>query len=121
MLQILSHHARLLGGSITRDMQHSFVDGRLYLSRTAEERAPILKRLNKIEGQVRGLKQMLEEDRYCLDEVQQANAITSAVREVALMIMAQHLEAGVEFAVQSNDAAAALQDLMAVLRGAMRQ
>ena len=102
-------------------MEHSFVEGRLYLARTAEERDPLLMRLRKIEGQVRGLQQMLEADRYCLEEVQLANAIIAAVREVALMIMGQHLKAGVEFAVESNDAPAALEDLMAVLRAAMRQ
>jgi DNA-binding FrmR family transcriptional regulator len=102
-------------------MDKSFVDGRLFLTRTPEEREPILVRLRKIEGQVRGLRQMLEEDRYCLDEVQQANAITAGVREVALLIMGQHLTAGVEFAVESKDVAAAMKDLMAVLRAAMRQ
>jgi DNA-binding FrmR family transcriptional regulator len=102
-------------------MEHSFADGRLYLKRTPEEREPVLKRLRKIEGQVRGLCQMLEEDRYCLDEVQQASAITAGVREVALMIMAQHLSAGLEFAVESKDVPAALNDLMAILRAAMRQ
>jgi len=101
-------------------MEHSFVDGRLYLTRSPKEREPLLLRLRKIEGQVRGLRQMLEEDRYCLDEVQQANAITAGVREVALMIMAQHLTAGIEFAVESKDAPAALNDLMMVLRAAMR-
>jgi DNA-binding FrmR family transcriptional regulator len=102
-------------------MEHSFVDGRLYLIRTPEEREPLLKRLRKIEGQVRGLQQMIENDRYCLEEVQQANAITAAIREVALMVMAQHLSAGIEFAVETKDANAALIDLMTVLRAAMRQ
>ncbi len=102
-------------------MKHSFRDGRLYLTRTPEEREPMIRRLGKIEGQVRGLRQMLEEDRYCLDEVQQANAIAAGVREVALMIMAQHLSAGLEFAAESKDVEAALKDLMAVLRAAMRQ
>lgn len=99
----------------------AFSTWRLYLHRTPEEREPILRRLRKIEGQVRGVRQMLEEDRYCLDEVQQANAITAGVREVALMIMAQHLEAGLAYAVHSQDVPAALQDLMNVLRAAMRQ
>jgi DNA-binding FrmR family transcriptional regulator len=101
-------------------MEHSFVDGRLYLHRTPEERDPMLRRLRKIEGQVRGLMLMLEQDRYCLEEVQQANAIAAGVREVARMIMAQHLAAGVEFAIESQDGNAALQDLLTVLRGAMR-
>ncbi len=102
-------------------MEHSFVDGRLHLVRTPAEREPLLIRLRKIEGQVRGLRQMLEADRYCLEEVQQANAIIAGVREVALMIMAQHLSAGLEFAVESKDVAAAMNDLMMVLRAAMRQ
>lgn len=102
-------------------MEHSFVDGRLHLIRTPEEREPLLSRLRKIEGQVRGLQQMLEADRYCLEEVQQANAIIAALREVALMIMAQHLNAGLEFAVESKDLSGAMNDLMLVLRAAMRQ
>src|ERR1700761_3129589 len=101
-------------------MDHSFTEGRLYLRRTSEERDPLLKRLRRIEGQVRGLIQMLEEDRYCLDEVQQANAITAAVRKVALLIMEQHLQAGVQFAVESKDSPAALEDLLRVLKGAMK-
>jgi CsoR family transcriptional regulator, copper-sensing transcriptional repressor len=101
-------------------MKFSFRDGKLFLTRTKEERDPLIKRLRKIEGQVRGLIQMLEEDRYCLDEVQQANAITSGVREVALLIMGQHLSGGLEFAVKSKDVPAALEDLLTVLRAAMR-
>ena len=101
-------------------MQHSFIDGRLFLVRTPEEREPLLRRLRKIEGQVRGLRQMLEADRYCLDEVQQANAIAAGVREAAMLIMEQHVAAGLEFAIKSRDVPAALTDLMAVLRAAMR-
>ncbi len=102
-------------------MDFSFRDGRLYLQRNPEERDPLLRRLRKVEGQVRGLRQMLEDDRYCLDEVQQANAISAGVREVALLIMEQHLKAGMEFAIESKDAAAALQDMMSVLRAAVRK
>jgi DNA-binding FrmR family transcriptional regulator len=65
-------------------MQHGFIDGRLFLVRTPEEREPVLRRLRKIEGQVRGLRQMLGEDRYCLDVVQQDNAIMTAALRCAL-------------------------------------
>jgi DNA-binding FrmR family transcriptional regulator len=102
-------------------MEHSFVDGRLYLKRDPNEREPLLLRLRRIEGQVRGLQRMLEEDRYCLEEVTQANAIISGIREVAMLIMGQHLAAGLQFAVESQDVPGALDDLMNVLRGAMRQ
>ena len=102
-------------------MEHEFLDGRLYLHRTAEEREPILQRLRRIEGQVRGLQQMLEQDRYCLDEIQQANAISAAMREVALLISSQHLAAGVEHAVDSSIRTEVLDEVKAVLRAAIRQ
>lgn len=102
-------------------MQSEFRNGRLHLHRAPEEREPLLKRLRRIEGQVRGLRQMIEEDRYCLDEVQQANAITAAVREVALLVIQDHLTAAVEHAVEARDGEAAIKDMVAVLRAAMRQ
>ncbi len=102
-------------------MEHEFIDGRLYLRRTAEEREPILQRLRRIEGQVRGLQQMLEQDRYCVDEIQQANAISAAIREVALLISSQHLAAGVDYAAGSGDRTAVLDEIKAVLRVAIRQ
>ena len=102
-------------------MDHEFRDGRLLLRRTPEQKAPLLQRLRRIEGQVRGLQQMVEEDRYCLDGVQQANAVTSAVREVALLIIQDHLAAAVEHAVASGDGDASIKEMVGVLRAAMRQ
>jgi DNA-binding FrmR family transcriptional regulator len=101
-------------------VEHEFVDNRLLLRRTPEERMPILQRLRRIEGQVRGLQQMLEQDRYCLDELQQANAVIAAMREVALLIASQHLVAGVDHAVAGNSQDALLDEMKAVLRAAMR-
>jgi len=102
-------------------MNYEFRDGRFFLHRTPEQKAPLLKRLRRIEGQVRGMQQMVEEDRYCLDEVQQANAVTAAVREVALLIIQDHLTAAVEHAVTSGDGENSIKEMIAVLRAAMRQ
>ena len=102
-------------------MQHKFSEGRLFLHRTPEEREPILQRLRRIEGQVRGLQQMLESDRYCLDELQQANAVMAAMREVALLIATQHLSAGVDHAAQSPQRDAVLEEVKSVLRSALKQ
>jgi DNA-binding FrmR family transcriptional regulator len=71
-------------------------EGRLYLRRSPEEKQPILSRLARIEGQVRGLRQMVENDRYCGEELQQATAITAALREVSLLVLQDHLKAGIE-------------------------
>ena len=102
-------------------MQYDFRDDRLYLQRTAEEKEPLMQRLNRVEGQVRGLRQMIENDRYCGDEVQQASAITAAVREVSLLVISQHLEAGVNYAAENGSRKPAVDEMIALLRIAMRQ
>jgi CsoR family transcriptional regulator, copper-sensing transcriptional repressor len=102
-------------------MEYEFRDGRLYVNRTDEEKARIIDRLKKIEGQVRGIQQMVEDSRYCLDEVQQSNAIVAAMRQVELLIIEDHLNAGMHFAIQSEDIDAAVKDMMAVLRAAVRR
>jgi DNA-binding FrmR family transcriptional regulator len=102
-------------------MDYTFSEGRLFVHRSDEQKKPLLQRLNRIEGQVRGVRQMIEQDRHCLDEVQQMNAITAAMREVALQVISDHLDAAVEFAVTSGDSEAAIQDMVRVLRAALRQ
>ncbi len=101
-------------------MEYEFRDGKLFVSRSPEEREPIVNRLRRIEGQVRGLTSMLEADRYCLDEVQQANAITAAMREVALLILTSHLDAGVDYAMRSGDSGSIIQEVTGVLRAALK-
>lgn len=51
----------------------------------------LLKRLRRIEGQVRGLQRMIDEDAYCIDVVTQVSSVTSALRSVALGLMDTHL------------------------------
>jgi DNA-binding FrmR family transcriptional regulator len=102
-------------------MDHEFRDGRLFLKRTASERLPLVSRLAKIEGQVRAIRQMIEDDRYCGDELNLASAVTSAIREVAIMIASQHLEAGIQYAkAHPEGEKTAMTDLAAVLRVAMK-
>ena len=102
-------------------MEYEFRDGRIYVTRSVEEKARIIDRLKKIEGQVRGVQQMVEDSRYCLDEVQQANAIVAAMRQVELMIIEDHLNASIDFAVKSKDIDATMKDMMAVLKAAVRR
>ena len=99
----------------------TFVNGRVCLARTDEERAPLLRRLGRIEGQGRGLRAMVEADRHCLDEIQQIRAVTAALREVGLLIMGQHVAAGLDLALREPDRAAVLEDLDRVIRAAMAE
>jgi DNA-binding FrmR family transcriptional regulator len=100
-------------------MDYEFRDGRLFVRRTTKERRPLLQRLNRIEGQVRGVRQMIEEDRHCRDEIQQINAIVAAMREVALLVVTDHLNAAVEFAVENQDGKLAIEEMISVLRAAL--
>ena len=50
-----------------------------------------LKRLRRIEGQVRGLQQMIDDDRYCIDVLTQVSAVTKALQAVALELLDEHL------------------------------
>jgi DNA-binding FrmR family transcriptional regulator len=87
----------------------------------AADKDALLQRLRKMEGQVRGLQQMVEDDRYCLDVVQQVNALTAAAREVALLILSDHLKGCVVAAATGGDQDAAIKEMMTVLGKALRQ
>ena len=58
---------------------------------TADKEA-YLTRLRRIEGQVRGLQKMVEDDKYCIDILTQVSAVTKALQSVALGLMEDHLE-----------------------------
>jgi DNA-binding FrmR family transcriptional regulator len=62
------------------------------------------KRLSRIEGQVRGLGRMIEEDRYCIDIVTQMSAVRVALRRVEEEILKDHVAHCVENAIESGDA-----------------
>jgi CsoR family transcriptional regulator, copper-sensing transcriptional repressor len=55
-----------------------------------ENRDAVLKRLRRIEGQVRGVERMVEENRYCIDVVTQVTAIQAALDKVALELLSDH-------------------------------
>ncbi|HEX3323694.1 MAG TPA: metal-sensitive transcriptional regulator [Solirubrobacterales bacterium] len=57
-----------------------------------ENREAVLKRLRRIEGQVRGVERMVEENRYCIDVVTQVTAIQAALDKVALELLSDHAE-----------------------------
>lgn len=64
-----------------------------------------LKRLRRIEGQVRGLQRMIEEDTYCIDVLTQVAAATSALQSVSVGLLDQHVRHCVREAAAGDDAA----------------
>lgn len=77
-------------------MKCEAIGDRLVLQRSPAELLPFKQRLSRIEGQVRGLKQMIEDNRYCGEAIQQSNAVIAAIREVALMLISQQLQTHAE-------------------------
>ncbi len=67
------------------------------------EKANAVRRLNRIEGQVRGITKMIEEERYCVDILQQMQAIKSALAKVEDAILKDHAANCVESAISSGD------------------
>lgn len=68
-------------------------------------KSAVLKRLSRIEGQVRGLSRMVEEDRYCIDIVTQISAIRAALRRAEEEILRDHVSHCVEHAITSGNKA----------------
>jgi DNA-binding FrmR family transcriptional regulator len=68
-----------------------------------DDHPKILARINRIEGQVRGLKKMVEEDRDCMDVLKQIAAAVGALRSVGAMILEDHLKGCVANAIKTKD------------------
>lgn len=62
-----------------------------------------LKRLSRIEGQVRGLQKMIEEDRYCVDILVQVKAATAALKRVEGELLKDHVDHCIQEAIASDD------------------
>jgi CsoR family transcriptional regulator, copper-sensing transcriptional repressor len=74
----------------------------------SENRDDYLRRLRRIEGQIRGLQRMVAEDKYCIDILTQVSAATRALESVALGLLEEHLEHCVAQAIaEGGDAATA--------------
>jgi CsoR family transcriptional regulator, copper-sensing transcriptional repressor len=83
-----------------------------------DSKASLQRRLSRIEGQVRGLSKMVDEDRYCIDIVTQISAVRAALRRVEEEVLRDHVAHCVEHAISSGDKAdqrEKIAELMAVI------
>lgn len=80
----------------------------------------IINRLKSIEGHIRGIGRMVEEDQYCVDILNQTSAIHKALEKVDVMILQNHLESCVTTAIRSDDPAErerVIRELLALFQG----
>jgi len=80
-MDINQYPVGVLGGRARESAVHGYTPGK----------DEYLKRLRRIEGQVRGLHRMVEEDKYCIDILTQVSAVTSALQSLSLGLLEDHL------------------------------
>jgi DNA-binding FrmR family transcriptional regulator len=86
----------------------------------ASEKPALVRRLHRIEGQVRGIERMVEDDRYCIDILTQISAATTALESLALQILDDHIRHCVAGALASGDEADATAKVEELLEAVKR-
>ena len=87
--------------------------------RTEKEKKDIISRLNRIEGQVRGLRKMLEEDAYCTDVITQVSAVQAALGAFSKELLARHIRRCVVNDIRAGNSDA-VDDLIDTLQKLMK-
>lgn len=85
-----------------------------------ENKDAVLKRLRRVEGQVRGVERMVEENRYCIDVVTQVTAIQAALDKVALQLLSDHA-AHCVVGAEEGEQEERTEELMAAVRRLLRR
>ena len=84
------------------------------------EKDDYLKRLRRIEGQVRGVQRMIDEDTYCIDVLTQISAVTKAIQSVGIGLLEEHINHCVMEAAMGGDDAAAKEKVAEATRAIER-
>ncbi len=84
--------------------------------RTKDEKQALMNRLKRVEGQVRGIQKMVDEDRYCVDILIQISAIQAALKNVGFTITERHIKHCVSDAIQSGEGNETIEELMSVMK-----
>ena len=82
--------------------------------RSQKEKEQIINRLKRIEGQVRGIQNMIENDRYCVDILVQISAINAAMKKVGMGVLKNHTSHCVSGAIKNGNGDEAIEELMTV-------
>jgi DNA-binding FrmR family transcriptional regulator len=84
-----------------------------------QDRHELLNRLRRIEGQARGLQRLVSEEAYCLDVLQQVEAMTAAADQVGLLLLEDHISGCLAHAIETGQGAPYVEEVMAVVRRAV--
>jgi DNA-binding FrmR family transcriptional regulator len=84
-----------------------------------KDRGELLNRLRRIEGQVRGIERMVDDEAYCLDVLQQVEAMTAAADGVALLLLEDHIDGCLTLAIATGQGEPYVDEVMSVVRRAL--
>ena len=84
-----------------------------------KDRGELLNRLRRIEGQVRGIERLVEEEAYCLDILQQVEAMTAAADSVGLLLLEDHIDGCLTHAIETGQGEPYVDEVMTVVRRAL--
>lgn len=82
----------------------------------SKDKAQLVRRLARIEGQVRGIARMIEREEYCVDILQQTSALRAAVDSLAILILEDHVQGCVRTAAEHGDADRYVEEVVDVVR-----
>ncbi len=86
------------------------------VKRREEEKQKLINRLKRVEGQVRGIQKMVEDDRYCVDVLVQVSAVSAALKKVGYTLLEHHTRGCVSQAVADGEGDEAIEELMKVIQ-----
>ena len=87
----------------------------VHINDMVRDKQGLMDRLKKIEGQVRGLQRMIEEDRYCVDVLDQVAAVRAALNRVGLALLESHARGCMRAAARRGEGDQSVAELMEVL------
>ncbi len=82
----------------------------------SKDKAQLVRRLSRIEGQVRGIARMIEREEYCIDILQQTAALRAAVDAVSILVLEDHVQGCVRTAAENGEADKYVEEVLDVVR-----
>jgi DNA-binding FrmR family transcriptional regulator len=103
---VAAAHVALPPASLPGTFRHSY----------SRDRAQLLRRLSRMEGQVRGIARMIEREEYCVDILQQTAALRAAVDAVSLLVLEDHVQGCIRTAAERGEAEQYVDEILDVVR-----
>jgi len=96
--------------------EHGTAAGDHFRHSYSRDKAQLVRRLARIEGQVRGIARMIEREEYCVDILQQTSALRAAVDSLAVLVLEDHVQGCVRTAAERGEADRYVEEVVDVVR-----